>query len=113
MYYSDSIINYTVLDYRTDSSEQTKITPNSLSFKTITNTKDAKERVGCGKQPHLSNPSKTEAWVSEFAVEDLPLSRTASLVPEFAVKDLPLGRIPTMMIMMTLLCAWGYLRWIG
>ena len=28
-------------------------------------------------------PSKTAAWVPEFAVEDLPLSRTATLVPEF------------------------------
>ena len=46
-----------------------------------------------GKLPHLSIPSKTAAWVSEFAVEDLPLSRTAALVPEFSVKDLPLGRI--------------------
>ena len=43
--------------------------------------------------PHLSIPSKTAAWVSEFAVEDLPWSRTAALVPEFAVKDLPLIRI--------------------
>ena len=46
-----------------------------------------------GKLPHLSIPSKTVAWVPEFAVEDLPLSRTAALVPEFAVKDLPLGGI--------------------
>ena len=44
-----------------------------------------------GKLPHLSIPSKTAAWVPEFAVEDLPLSRTAALVPEFAVKDLSLG----------------------
>ena len=50
-----------------------------------------------GKLPHLSIPSKTAAWVPEFAVEDLPLSRTAALVPEFAVKDLPLGRILMMM----------------
>ena len=49
-----------------------------------------------GKLPLLSIPSKTAAWVSEFAVEDLPLSRTAALVPEFTVKDLPLGGIPTM-----------------
>ena len=35
-----------------------------------------------GKLPHLSIPSKTAAWVSKFAVEDLPLSRTAALVPE-------------------------------
>ena len=46
-----------------------------------------------GKLPHLPISNKTAAWVSEFAVEDLPLSRTAVLVPEFAVKDLPLGRI--------------------
>ena len=45
-----------------------------------------------GKLPHLSIPSKTAAWVLEFAVEDLPLSRTAVLVPEFAVKNLSLGR---------------------
>ena len=56
---------------------------------------DAKERVGWGnnrKLPHLSIPSKTAAWVTDFAVEDLPLSRTAALIPEFAVKDLPLCR---------------------
>ena len=45
-----------------------------------------------GKLPHLSIPSKTAAWVSEFAVDNLSLSRTAALVPEFAVKDLPLSR---------------------
>ena len=45
-----------------------------------------------GKLPYLFIPSKTEAWVPEFAVEDLPLSRTAALVPEFTVKDLSLGR---------------------
>ena len=42
-----------------------------------------------GKLPHVSIPSKTAAWVPEFAVEDQPLSRTATLVPECAVKDLP------------------------
>ena len=41
-----------------------------------------------GKIPHLVIPSKTAAWVPEFAVEDLALSRTATLLPEFAVKDL-------------------------
>ena len=46
-----------------------------------------------GKLPHLSIPSKIAVWVPEFAVEDLPLSRTAALVPDFAVKDLPFGRI--------------------
>ena len=46
-----------------------------------------------GKLPHLFFPSKTAAWVPEFAVEELPFSRTAALVPEFAVKDLLLGRI--------------------
>ena len=56
-----------------------------------------------GKLPHLSIPSKTAAWFSEFAVEDLPLSRTAALVPEFAVKDLPLGRILMMIMMMMIL----------
>ena len=46
-----------------------------------------------GNLPHLSIPSKTAAWVSELAVEDLPLGRTAALAPEFAAKDRPLGRI--------------------
>ena len=46
-----------------------------------------------GKLPHLSIPSKIAVWVPEFAVEDLPLSRTMALVPEFATKDLSLGRI--------------------
>ena len=46
-----------------------------------------------GKLPHLFIPSKTAAWVNEFAVKDLPLSRTAALAPESAVKDLHLGRI--------------------
>ena len=46
-----------------------------------------------GKLPHLFIPSKTATLVSEFAVENLPLSRTAALVPEFAVKDLLLGRL--------------------
>ena len=44
------------------------------------------------KLPHLFIPSKTAAWVPEFAVEDLPLGRTEALVTAFAVKDLPLGR---------------------
>ena len=47
----------------------------------------AEERVGCRKLPHLFIPSKTAAWIPEFAVEELPFSRTAALVPEFAVKD--------------------------
>ena len=42
-----------------------------------------------GKLPHLFIPGKAAALVSEFAVEDLPLSRTATLVLEVAVKDLP------------------------
>ena len=46
-----------------------------------------------GKLPQLSIPSRTAAWVPEFAVEGLPLSRTAVLVPEFVVKDLSLGRL--------------------
>ena len=46
-----------------------------------------------GKLPRLFIPSKTAAWIPEFAVEDLPFSRTVALVPEFAVKDLLLGRI--------------------
>ena len=36
---------------------------------------------------------KLQPGFPEFAVEDLPLSRTTALVPEFEVKDLPLGRI--------------------
>ena len=47
--------------------------------------RDAKERVGCGKQWEAT-------LISEFVVEDLPLGRTVALVPEFAVKYLPLGR---------------------
>ena len=54
---------------------------------------DAKERVGCGKLPHLFIPCKTATLVLEFSVEDLPLRGTAALVPEFAVKAL-------MMVMM-------------
>ena len=46
---------------------------------------ETKERVGCEKKtrklPHLSIPSKSAAWVPEFSVKDLPLSRTATLVP--------------------------------
>ena len=56
---------------------------------------DAKERLGAesnGKLPHLFIPSKTATFVPEFAVEDLPLSRTTALVLAFAVKDLSLGR---------------------
>ena len=59
---------------------------------------DAEERVGCRKQWEAITPihryiSKTAAWILEFVLEDLPLSRTTNLVPEFVVKDLPLGRI--------------------
>ena len=43
-----------------------------------------RERVRRGKQRKA-----TAAWISEFAVENLPLSRTPALVPEFALKDLP------------------------
>ena len=45
-----------------------------------------------GKLLHLFMPDKTAALSPEFAVEDLPLSRTTTLVPVLAVKDLPLGR---------------------
>ena len=45
-----------------------------------------------GKLPHLFIPIKAVTLVSEFAGEDLPLSRTAILVPAFAKKDLPFGR---------------------
>ena len=45
-----------------------------------------------GKLSHLSIPSKTATRVREFAVEDLPLSRTAALVPQFKLKDYALGQ---------------------
>ena len=47
-----------------------------------------------GKLPHLSIPSKTAAWVPEFAVEDLPLSRIVALVPGFAVFFLAISHEP-------------------
>ena len=37
-----------------------------------------------GKLLHLFIPSKTAAWVPEFAVEDRPLSRTAAFVVDFS-----------------------------
>ena len=37
-----------------------------------------------GKLPHLFIPGKTATLAPEFAVGDLPLSRTAALVPAFA-----------------------------
>ena len=46
-----------------------------------------------GKLPHLSIPNKTAAWVPEFAMEDLPLSRTVAFVSVSALKDVPSGRI--------------------
>ena len=67
------------------------------SFRIFKVCSDANERVGAesnGKLAHLSIPSKAAAWVPEFAVEDLPLSRPATLVPEVAVKNLSLGRTP-------------------
>ena len=73
--------------------KSTLLTSSLVPLRSFKVCSDAKERVGCGKQPNLSNPSKTAAWVSELAVEDLPVSRTATLIPEFAVKDLPLARI--------------------
>ena len=51
--------------------------------------------MGCGKQREATasvHTCKTATFVSEFAVEDLPLGRTAALAPEFAMKELPLGR---------------------
>ena len=33
-----------------------------------------------GKLPHLSIPSKTAAWVPEFALKDLPLGRTLMMM---------------------------------
>ena len=37
------------------------------------------------KLPHLSIPSKTASWVLEFAVENVPLSRTAALILEIYI----------------------------
>ena len=45
-----------------------------------------------GKIPHLFIPSKTAILVPEIAAEDLPFGRTAGLVSEFAVNDLFLSR---------------------
>ena len=45
-----------------------------------------------GKLPYLFIHSITVTLVPEFAVKDLPLSRTAALLPVFAVEDLPLCR---------------------
>ena len=59
-------------------------------------------RKATGRYRTYSIPGKTATLVPEFAVEDLPLSRTGALVPEFAVKDLPLGRT-VMMIMMRMI----------
>ena len=56
-----------------------------------------------GKLPHLFIPSKTAAWIPEFAMKDLPLSRIAALVPVSAVKDLPLCRTLMMMMMMMMI----------
>ena len=43
-----------------------------ISFKVCS---DAKEKMGCGKVPHLFIFSKTTTFVPAFAVEDLPLGR--------------------------------------
>ena len=51
-----------------------------------------------GKLPHLSIPSKTEAWVPEFAVEDLPLSITAALVSCVCSEGPALGKNTLMII---------------
>ena len=51
-----------------------------------------------GKQPHLFIPDKAAALVTEFAVEDLSLSRTAIFVTEFAVEGLLLSRIATLVL---------------
>ena len=73
------------------------VAKSTLLISTLVPLSDAKERErrvkSNGKLAHLSIRSKTTAWVPDFVVEDLPLSRTAALVPEFAVKYLPLGRI--------------------
>ena len=46
-----------------------------------------------GKLPQLSIFRKTSAWLPEYAVEDLTLSRTEALVTEFLVKDFLFGII--------------------
>ena len=55
-------------------------------------------RKATGSYRNLFIPSKSATLVSEFSVEDLPLSKTATLVPAFAVKDLPLETILIMML---------------
>ena len=62
------------------------------SFKVCSDAKERGDAESSGKLQHLFNRSKTETFVPEFAVENLPLDRTATLVPVFAVKDLLLGR---------------------
>ena len=47
------------------------------TFKVCSDAKE-RERVGCGKLPHLFVPSETATLVPELAVEDLPLGRTAA-----------------------------------
>ena len=53
-----------------------------------------------GKLPHLFIPSKSATFIPAFAMEGLPFCRIAALMPEFAVKDLPLSRTLMMMMMM-------------
>ena len=59
------------------------------SFKSVQMLKREWGAESNGKLPHLSIPSKTTAWVSESAVEDLPLSRTAALVLELILQPCP------------------------
>ena len=54
------------------------------SFKVFSDARERERERGAEsnwKLQDLSIPSKAAAWVPEFAVEDLPLSRTAALVP--------------------------------
>ena len=56
-----------------------------------------------GKVPHLFIPSKTAAWIPEFAVEDLLLGRTAAFVPALGSEGLALGQNTLMMMMMMMM----------
>ena len=65
----------------------------------------------CEKQRKATTPihhTKTATFVSEFAVEDLPLGRNAVFVPKIAVKELFLGR--TLMMMKMMICLYTFCK---